>query len=128
MTDDRPTDPQALALWKAANFAQHYGTLPAGQQQERCRCRNLADEHMPPSERIGDTEARRRGLLSTEGCAVHTPASEADSAGEAQRTAEERVAAVWDEGYQAAHDDWLAREEGQWRVQARNPYRTAGAS
>ena len=45
-----------------------------------CRCRNLADEHMPPAERIGDTEAKRRGLWSTTDCAVHSPAAPAAEA------------------------------------------------
>jgi hypothetical protein len=41
-------------------------------EPKRCRCRNLADEHMPPAERIGDAEAKRRGLWSTTDCPVHT--------------------------------------------------------
>lgn len=37
----------------------------------RCRCRNLADEYMPPSARIGDTQARRLGLMRTVDCPLH---------------------------------------------------------
>ena len=41
------------------------------QSQKTCKCKNLADDSMPPDERIGDEEAKRRGLWLTTECPIH---------------------------------------------------------